>query len=65
MRMETRKLALRRETLSDLTTGELRDVAGGALPSGGTCPLRACLNSDYNCLILLPTREGCTPAQPA
>ncbi len=56
----TRKLRLARETLSELTAPELRDVVAGALPSGRTCPVKACLNSDYNCL--LPTQEGCTPA---
>ena len=57
----TRKLTLKKETLNDLTTQELRDVVGGV--SGRTCPVKACLNSDYNCL--LPTKEGCTPAIPA
>lgn len=58
----TRKLTLSKETLSDLTTHELRDVVAGAMPSGTTCPLKACLQSDYNCLF--PTQEGCTPAVP-
>jgi hypothetical protein len=55
-----RKLSLKKETLSDLTTVELRGVVGGA-PSGTTCPVKACLDSDYNCLIKWPTKEGCTP----
>ena len=59
----TRKLTLAREALSDLSTDEMRDVVAGALPSGTTCPLKACLQSDYNCLF--PTQEGCTPAVPA
>jgi hypothetical protein len=60
----TRKLALKKETLSDLSGQELRDVVGAAAElSGRTCPVRACLYSEYNCL--LPTREGCTPATPA
>ena len=57
-----RKLTLSKETLSELSRTELTDVVGGAMPSGTTCPLRACLDSDYNCLINWPTREGCTPA---
>lgn len=54
-----KKLTLKKETLSDLTTVELRGVVGGA--SGATCPLQACLDSDQNCLIKWPTKEGCTP----
>lgn len=59
----TKKLTLKRETLTDLTAHELRDVVAGAMPSGKTCPVKACLNSDYNCLF--PTQQGCTPAAPA
>lgn len=57
---ETRKLSLKKETLSDLTAVELRGVVGAAA-SGTTCPVRACLDSDQNCLINWPTKEGCTP----
>ena len=57
-----RRLTLTRETLTELTSTDLRDVVAGAVPSGRTCPLKACLNSDYNCLF--PTQEGCTPAIP-
>ncbi len=33
----TRRLVLRRETLAELTSTDLRLVAGGAVPSGPTC----------------------------
>lgn len=38
--MKTRRISLKRETLSALTTDELAGVAGGAPP---TSPLRDCL----------------------
>ncbi len=45
-----RKLSLRRETLTELTSDELRNLVGGAdLLSGPTCPVKDCLNSRYNC----------------
>lgn len=59
----SRKLTLKRETLSELSRDELRGVAGAALP---TLPAKACLASDQNCA---PTLEPscidtcrCTPA---
>lgn len=62
-----RKLTLKKETLSVLTTEDLRGVVGGAA-SGTTCPVKACLNSDYNCA---PTFDQsclgtchCTPTPP-
>ena len=51
-----RTLRLRRETLAELTTDDLRDVVGGA--SGVTCPLADCVQDvskaigcvgSYNC----------------
>lgn len=60
-----RRLILKKETLSDLTTGELRGIVGGQNLSGTTCPLRDCVKSNYNCV---PTFEDscigtcvCTP----
>lgn len=38
-----RHLVLKRETLVELSATELVNVAGGALPSGATCPLQSCL----------------------
>jgi hypothetical protein len=69
MRMTaSRKLTLKKETLADLTSDELRGVVGGVFPSGTTCPVKACMNSDYNCA---PTFQEscigtcrCTPALP-
>lgn len=65
--MAARKLTLKKETLSTLTTENLRAVVGAA--SGMTCGPKACLNSDYNCA---PTFEQsclgtcyCTPTPPA
>jgi hypothetical protein len=55
----TRKLTLKRETLTELAVEDLRDVVGAA--SGLSCPVRDCLDSDVICF---PTREGCTPAMP-
>ncbi len=60
----TRKLSLSKETLTELTDPQLAYVLGGAMKSGTTCPVAACVNSDYNCLILWPTKRGCTPAVP-
>ena len=59
--MKKRTLSLRRETIGELTIGDLRNVVGGA--SGISCPLRDCVTdvseavcpSQYNC----PTWEGC------
>jgi hypothetical protein len=51
-----RTLSLKRETLAELTTDDLRDVVGGA--SGITCPLGDCVRDlsealgcvgSYNC----------------
>ena len=62
----TRRLTLKKETLSALTTDELRGVAAGQLLSGATCPLQACVKSDYNCLsrdqTCIDTWCPCTPA---
>lgn len=45
-----RMLSLKRETLTELTSDDLLDLVGGAaLMSGTTCPLKDCLNSNYNC----------------
>ena len=38
-----RTLSLRREALTELSGADLGAVAGGALPSGPTCPLQTCL----------------------
>jgi hypothetical protein len=53
-----RKLTLKKETLTDLTKDELRDVVGAAM-SGVTCPVNACQHSDYNCPPSL--RPSCLP----
>ncbi|HWL35598.1 MAG TPA: class I lanthipeptide [Frankiaceae bacterium] len=58
-----KKLTLKKETLTDLTTVELHGVVGGAA-SGTPCDLRDRIESDYTCLIKWPTKEGCTPAMP-
>ena len=55
-----RRLTLRREALTELTTAELTAVAaGGADASGLTCPVRDCLQSDFSdlasCDSCLPT----------
>ncbi len=42
-----RTLRLRRETLTELTPGELRSVAGGAPP---TTPIRDCLLDTFSCI---------------
>lgn len=43
--MKKRTLSLKRETLTDLTTGELGAVVGAdAALSGITCPVLDCLN---------------------
>ena len=39
--MTKRTLSLKRESLTELTTGQLADVVGGA--SGVTCPVKYCL----------------------
>jgi hypothetical protein len=44
----SRRLTLKKETLSALTTDELRGVVAGVM-SGTTCPAGACVHSDYNC----------------
>ena len=64
-----RRLTLKKETLTALTTDELRGVVGAQDDlSGTTCPVRDCLKSNYNCV---PTLERscidtcvCTPAVP-
>lgn len=38
-----RTLALKREALTELSDTDLGAVAGGAFPSGATCPLQSCL----------------------
>jgi hypothetical protein len=62
-----RKLTLKKETLADLSPEDMRGVVVGAA-SGTTCPVKACVQSDYNCA---PTLEAsclgtcwCTPATP-
>jgi hypothetical protein len=37
-----RTLSLKRETLAELTTGDLSGVVGAAAPSGATCPVLDC-----------------------
>jgi hypothetical protein len=37
-----RTLSLKRETLAELTTGDLQNVVGAAVPSGLTCPVLDC-----------------------
>ncbi len=48
----TRRLTLRRETLTELTPDQLRGVVGAAGPSGLTCPVLDCLSvsADPSCL---------------
>jgi hypothetical protein len=41
--MRTRRLALRREALAELSTGDLSRVAGGALPAPLTLQVKDCL----------------------
>lgn len=65
-----KRLSLRKETLAELTTGELAGVAGGSYPSKYDCtesyqvcnPLSrdACLVSVTRCL---PTFRDCIPTQ--
>ena len=37
-----RTLSLKREALTELSAAELGSVAGGALPSGLSCPIQTC-----------------------
>lgn len=59
-----RKLSLAKETLAELTDPQLANVIAAANASGPTCPLVGCLDTGDDCVILLPTRRGCTPAFP-
>ena len=46
-----RSLSLKRETLAELSTGELASVVAGATPSGLTCPALDCLGiTGFTCL---------------
>jgi hypothetical protein len=47
-----RTLSLKRETLAELTTGDLRSVVGAAVPSGLTCPVLDCtgITEGFTCL---------------
>ena len=47
--MAARKLTLKKENLGDLTRDELHGVVGAGVPSGITCPVKDCTNSNYNC----------------
>jgi hypothetical protein len=38
-----RTLSLKREALTELSADDLGAVAGGALPSGLSCPIQTCL----------------------
>ena len=60
----TRRLTLKKETLTALTTDELRGVAAGQYVSGVTCPVKECLDTngisrDQTCI---DTWCPCTPA---
>lgn len=60
-----RKLTLKKETLTELSTAELGVVVGASFPSKYDCTesYQACnpLSRDV-CLVF--TRQGCTPAMP-
>ena len=45
-----RHLVLKRETLVELTAADLVNVAGGALPSGATCPVQSCVCASNFCI---------------
>jgi hypothetical protein len=51
-----RSLALRSESLSELTAGELAGVAGGA---DHTTPLVACVSQAFSCAIYDPNSIVC------
>ncbi|HWL37022.1 MAG TPA: hypothetical protein VNQ77_12605 [Frankiaceae bacterium] len=51
-----RVLALRAETLGELTTEELTGIAGAAIP---TAPIVACVSRELNCAIYDPHSIVC------
>jgi len=52
--MRTRSLALRRETLAELTSDDLGAVVAGLMPSGATCPLLDCFSGSVCTLTAQP-----------
>ena len=56
--MKSRKLNLRAERLTELTTGQLGSVAGGA--SGLPCQVVTGICPTFQCTGQWPTFNGCT-----
>ena len=52
--MRRRSLALRRETLTELTADDLGSVVAGAFLSGTTCPVLDCLSGGVCNLTVQP-----------
>lgn len=53
-----RRLSLKREALTELSTEDLTGVAAGAPASGLTCPLRDCLQGDFSDMV---SCNSCAP----
>ena len=61
-----RKLILKKETLAELSSEELGAVVGASFPSKYDCTesYQVCNPLSRDACIVLPTRQGCTPAMP-